>query len=126
MPDAPYTRGELRNVGDTLPERGPLCPKCGAHIPQFAELSDSDANRIRKLICEQRPTMAIQELRSATGCPLSWAKIWVHHKGSPDAIGTTAPCPFCGKPLVTALAKQCRYCLMDWHDPQNPKKLGNA
>jgi hypothetical protein len=103
-----------------------MCPKCGIHIPQFAELSDSDTHRIRQLITNQRPAMATQELRSATGCPLVWAKIWVQHGGRLDAVGTTAPCPFCGKPLVTALAKQCRYCLMDWHNPQKPKKLSAA
>jgi HEAT repeat protein len=29
----------------------------------------------------------------------------------------TAPCPYCGQPLRTSIAKQCRHCLMDWHDP---------
>jgi hypothetical protein len=67
----------MQAVGTALPERGPVCPKCGVHIPQFAELSDSDAARIRHLITNQRPTMAIQELWSATGCPIAWAKIWV-------------------------------------------------
>jgi len=31
----------------------------------------------------------------------------------------TIPCPYCGKPLRTYLAKQCRFCKMDWHDPDN-------
>lgn len=29
------------------------------------------------------------------------------------------PCPFCGEALRTSLAKQCRFCKMDWHDPTN-------
>jgi hypothetical protein len=30
------------------------------------------------------------------------------------------PCPYCGKPLRTPLARQCQHCLMDWHDPDQP------
>jgi len=29
------------------------------------------------------------------------------------------PCPYCGQPLRTPRARQCGYCLMDWHDPEN-------
>lgn len=29
------------------------------------------------------------------------------------------PCPYCGQPLRTARAKQCRACGTDWHDPSN-------
>jgi hypothetical protein len=29
------------------------------------------------------------------------------------------PCPYCGAPLRTQLAKQCRKCRKDWHDPEN-------
>ncbi len=29
------------------------------------------------------------------------------------------PCPYCGSPLRTPNAKQCRNCGTDWHDPIN-------
>lgn len=29
------------------------------------------------------------------------------------------PCPYCGQPLRTAIARQCRLCKMNWHDPTN-------
>jgi hypothetical protein len=121
--DAPYTREELERVRDELPTRGPVCPKCGLHIPQF-KLSSADSHRIHQLILQGQKIMAMHELVARTGCPRNWAKLWVQHSGKPNAMGTSAPCPYCGKPLVTALAKQCRYCLMDWHDEKKPKKLG--
>jgi hypothetical protein len=34
-----------------------------------------------------------------------------------------APCPYCGGPLRTPLAKQCRHCRRDWHDPNQLKYL---
>lgn len=120
----PYTCEELRCVGDGPPTRGPICPKCQQHIPQFRDLAPQDEARVRHLICEDRQAAATRELRAFTGCPISWAKLWVVHAGHPDAIGTTAPCPYCGQPLMTARARQCRHCLMDWHDPNHVKKLG--
>jgi predicted Zn-ribbon and HTH transcriptional regulator len=29
---------------------------------------------------------------------------------------TTAPCPYCGKPLRTKKAKQCPHCFNSWHN----------
>ena len=40
-------------------------------------------------------------------------------KISPPEEPATAPCPYCGQPLRTPSAKQCRFCRRDWHDPDN-------
>ena len=119
----PYTRKELEEHPDLLPERGSYCPCCNARIPQFADLSDADAFRIRRLISQGQPSLAQAELVAATGCSRNFAKIWVLHSGRPNAVGTIAPCPYCGGPLATALAKQCKHCFMDWHDPERPYNL---
>lgn len=50
---SPYIRAELESRPDTFPERGHLCPRCKVLIPQFAELSDSDASRIKLLIAQR-------------------------------------------------------------------------
>ena len=120
-----YTAKEMADLAPhELPKRGPVCPKCKAIIPQFAELAPEKDERIRRLIRDGRKIMAVHELRALVRCPITWAKTWVSHGGRPDGIGTTAPCPYCGKPLATALAKQCPHCNMDWHDPKNPRRLG--
>src|SRR5262245_6568071 len=98
--ETPYSRDEVARYTDRPPERGLLCPKCGARIPQFMDLSDADRFRIGQLILDQRRMMAIAELRAVTGCSLEWAKLWVNHSGRPEwDLGTTSPCPYCGKPL---------------------------
>jgi len=33
--------------------------------------------------------------------------------------GESVPCPCCGEPLRTPIARQCRFCKMDWHDSGN-------
>jgi hypothetical protein len=119
-----YSREELDSVGDELPAKGPICPKCQQHIPQFVDLSDTDRFRIKQLILSGQNALATQELRATVHCPITWAKLWVTHSGHPDAVGTSAPCPYCGKKLKTALAKQCPHCNMDWHDPDKPIRLG--
>jgi hypothetical protein len=114
-----YSREEVLEAGDSFPERSLLCHECQTRIPQFADLSERDETRIRSLILQGRKVMAIAELRAATGCGLRWAKIWVIHSGRPNPSKETAQCPYCGEPLRTSLAKQCRFCRRDWHNPNN-------
>jgi hypothetical protein len=70
MSDAPYTRSELQSFGSELPERGPLCPKCGVQIPQFADLSESQTSRIHHLISNQRTIMVVQLTRIGGNKPM--------------------------------------------------------
>jgi hypothetical protein len=122
-----YTREELQAVGAQPPQRGPFCPHCSQRIPQFADLSEADERRVRSLIGHFRTEAAVLELMGFTGCPESWARLWVEHRGRPiPTPGETPPCPYCGKPLRTSLAKQCRFCLRDWHDPDHVGVLGQA
>lgn len=100
---------------------------------QKSEHSPSaDEERILQLIGDGKKITAIQELKEVTGWPLKECKDWVDGVGIPRALewrsGTEdmqeAPCPYCGLPLRTPLAKQCRHCRRDWHDPDHLKWLG--
>lgn len=97
MPDTPYTQAELANVTAQSPERGPVCSRCGVHVPEFADLSREDRRRIYELIHE-KPSRAVKELRTATGCPDSWARIWVEHFGLPKSKSQVL---FCNSPSRT-------------------------
>jgi hypothetical protein len=119
-----YSRAEVIAAGNNLPERGALCHECGANIPEFGELAESDERRIRQLIRDGRNMMAMEELRVATGCSLPWAKLWVQHEGRPKPAKEPTACPYCGQPLRTSLAKQCRHCRKDWHDSERVVALG--
>jgi hypothetical protein len=56
---------------------------------------------------------AIKKLRLATGHALAECAKWVTK--DLDYPKPAAPCPQCGKPLKTDLAKQCSACGADWH-----------
>jgi hypothetical protein len=102
-------------------------------VPRFADLSQGQRTSIGRLMNQGRKGMAARELAKATGCPLAWAELWVLHRGRPRRpsdrrLGCLAaletPCPYCGEPLRTPRAKQCRHCRRDWHDPAKVARLG--
>lgn len=117
MNDAPYTNDELARLPmHARCARGPLCPKCGCHIPSFAVLTAADEASLRRL-----DTMsAIREVRAKTGCSVAFAKIWALHPDGPCPRKEGPPCPYCGQPLFTSLSKQCLRCGWDWHDAARP------
>ena len=109
-----YSRAEVLALGKAFPTRGELCHHCGLRIPAFDELGSASQRRIRALIREKRPIMAVQELRALTGCSLPWAKLWVLHAGRPQATRPGPPCPYCGELLENSRAQRCRQCGHDW------------
>lgn len=115
-----YTREELEKFGEGLPDKGLFCKKCNTFVPQFEELTE-DEFRLKRISSTQ-PVMVMNELIYFTGCSITFAKIWVSHEGKPEII-YDFPCPFCNKSLRTSEAKQCRFCLRDWHDEHELKWL---
>jgi hypothetical protein len=109
-----YSRAEVLVLGKAFPTRGQLCHQCGLRIPTFAELNNASQRRIRALIREDRPIMAVQELRAFTGCSLRWAKLWVEHAGRPRALRPGPPCPFCGELMANSREQRCVHCSRDW------------
>ncbi len=118
---APYTNAEIESLGDTFPDRGEYCPRCETYIPAFATLSMADVEVLR----EFRPFQAIKAVREKTGCSLVWAKIWALHPNGPHSLDPSKPCPYCDLPLHMN-ANQCLLCRMNWHDPDNPVRLGQS
>lgn len=77
---------------------------------------------VRVMIGRGHTIAAIKRLREATGWGLAEAKMWVDRAsddGGSVKCRTGKPCPYCGSPLRTDLAKQCFECGTDWHDANN-------
>ena len=117
MGEQSYTKVELLTFGNGFPNKGLFCKKCKTFIPQFEDLNEQDERRV-KSIANTQPSLAMSELMYFTGCSHRFAKIWVLHEGKPEVI-YDYPCPFCEEKLRTSEAKQCRFCLRDWHDENN-------
>ena len=111
-----YSRNEVLNYGGGFPDRGIFCPKCKTNIPVFAEMTPELETRVLKLIRADKQLMAMAELESALGCSERWSKIWVIHAGKPTPEYPGPPCPHCGKPLKTNLAKYCLHCQNYWRE----------
>ena len=87
------------------------------------DLADSELEvEVRGMMDRGQIIAAIKRLRDATGWGLADAKMWVD-RASEHAhyrkFSAGNPCPYCGRPLRTVLAKQCFECGTDWHDASN-------
>lgn len=101
------------------------CVCCGLAVPVIDDRIPLEiAEHIRSLRRHAKPIEAVKELSRLTGLSLSEAKFWTDHLGEPvGRANVTGPCPFCGKELRTAAAKQCRHCLRDWHNENELRQL---
>lgn len=93
------------------------------------DLSEEEIKKFEEMVLNE-PIQAIKELKDLTGCSLSEGKKWVDDKREEKAteyyrkhIEPLLPCPYCGEKRRTPLAKQCRFCLRDWHDESELKWL---
>ncbi len=121
-----YWKSDLLEVVDDPPMMGKPCLHCGSRIPKFLDLEDDERIHIYQLIRSEHPDEAVDALVAATGCPVSWAKIWVAHPYGPRRPlrrWAGPPCSYCHQPLRTMLARQCLECGMDWHDTCNVRQL---
>jgi ribosomal protein L7/L12 len=88
-------------------------------------LSEEETGKYEEMALE-RPIQAIKELKNLTNCSLSEGKVWVDDKRAKHFVENLPPCPYCGEKLRTHLAKQCRFCLRDWHDENELKWLKSS
>jgi hypothetical protein len=116
-----YFNRELPAVRHEWPPMGRLCSHCNLRIPRFLQLTGDTEVRARSLARGGEMIQAIKLVNDATGCGLNWARLWSEPREPQPWPGP--PCIYCGEPLRSELAKQCLECGMDWHDPDNVRKL---
>lgn len=120
-----YFNRELAALRDEWPRMGLLCPHCNLRIPRFLQLTGGTESRARGLARKREVIEAIRLVEKATGCGLKWAQLWAEHPDGPREAEKWPgpPCAYCGKTLRSKSAKQCFECGMDWHDPDNVRRL---
>ena len=103
----------------TPEETWPQCPKCKCNVPSFAYLDSELRTEVELARGGTSNKARLHGHFRNAGIPLKETKVFILHlHGIPEPpFGQPIPnCPYCGKPLRTARAKQCRWCKKDWHE----------
>jgi len=121
-----YFNRELAGIREDWPRMGRECSHCNRRIPRFIDIDPEATAGLRKRVKSGETDEVARVVRELTGCPAAWAELWVQHPDGPIApppVWKGPPCSNCGRPLRSAFARQCFECGMDWHDPDNIRRL---
>jgi hypothetical protein len=88
----------------------------------FAEI---EAEAIAMLPSPSGGLWAAKHLRDEAGMSFKESMDWFYTQMEKMAP-PKRPCPYCGVPLASDLARQCLSCGMDWHDPESVVRRGSA
>ena len=89
------------------------------NLRNWDSMTPTDREEIWRLLSLGQNVRATRYYRQASGLNLVEAKeaieeLLAYNPPTP-VIPETKPCPYCGSPLRTAMAKQCFVCGSDWH-----------
>jgi len=86
---------------------------------------DEVAGEVEGLVLAGNLGAAISRLRAGSTYTLAECGEMILARWSERARQPEMPCPYCGQPLKSALAKQCFQCGLDWHDDDNVVRRGS-
>ena len=87
------------------------------------EVTEKTERIIRHTVRQEGPLRAAKKLREITGCSIRDSKQWVIDCNE-EHIASSSGCPYCGCRLRSPEAKQCKWCMRDWHDEATVLFLG--
>lgn len=102
-------------------------PICGSewHLEvnriEIAQIASGDKTEVLLYAC-RHPLCGFRSSDRFRRCPHCELEIGVDvDSAGKDVRGL---CPYCRKVLRSLSARQCPHCLMEWHDPEHPTRMG--
>jgi len=92
----------------------------------WATVPDEVALEVESLALAGKVVAAMARLRAGSTYSLAECTEMILARWSERARQPEMPCPYCGQPLKSPLAKQCFQCGLDWHDDDNVVRRGSA